>query len=82
MRVLFPGRLGGVSGAPGRSMQDGLELAPHWTWFLWPLLAVVGWHQYYHYVFPATLHRSFLTALFWPAFWGTWFTWLRILLNK
>lgn len=51
---------------------------PHWSYFLWPVLAPIGWWQYQTVVLPVTSHHYILHLLFIVCFWAKWVFWVRL----
>lgn len=51
---------------------------PHFSWFIWPVLAPIAWYTYYTVVFPVTSHLTILTFIIWVCYWMKWFVWMRL----
>jgi len=51
---------------------------PHWSYFLWPVFAPLGWWQYQTVVFPVTSHHLMLHLVFVVTFWAKWVFWVRL----
>jgi len=47
----------------------------HPTWYLWPVLAPLGFWQYYSVVMPETYYYPLITLVFWVFYWGEWVAW-------
>jgi palmitoyltransferase len=51
---------------------------PHFSYFLWPVLAPIGFHQYATVLLPATSQYSILHLVFLIAYFSKWFFWTRL----
>ncbi|CAK9029814.1 Palmitoyltransferase ZDHHC17 (Acyltransferase ZDHHC17) (DHHC domain-containing cysteine-rich protein 17) (Zinc finger DHHC domain-containing protein 17), partial [Durusdinium trenchii] len=49
--------------------------AKHPTWYTWPVLAPIGFWQYYTVVMPETYFYPILTLTFWFFYWAEWVSW-------
>src|SRR5437763_1350124 len=58
-------------------MRIGAKM-PHWSYFMWPILAPIGYWQYATEIWPVTSHHLILHLIFNVCFWAKWFFWLRL----
>mmetsp|Transcript_1626 Transcript_1626/g.3779 ORF Transcript_1626/g.3779 Transcript_1626/m.3779 type:complete len:791 (+) Transcript_1626:519-2891(+) len=50
----------------------------HPTWYAWPVLATIGFWQYWTVVMEDTIYYPILTLVFWTSYWGCWLAWTML----
>ena len=66
----------------GRDVSKDNNRSMHPTWFCWPIMAPIGFWQYYVRVLPETSFYPLLTLAFWLFYFGEWFAWARLQLKN
>jgi ankyrin repeat protein len=58
--------------------QQAQHKMPHFSWFLWPVMAPPGLWQYYVTVFAPTSHLAWTHLVFGLCYLATWYFWARL----
>lgn len=54
---------------------------PHWSYFMWPVFAPIGFYQYCTVILPVTSHHVLIHLVFVVSFFAKWFFWTRLQLK-